>query len=329
MAASPASLRLVRAAGGRELTLLAGCLLTVLVFSLASPYFLLAANLATIMRNSVELLIIGLGMTFVLAIGGIDVSVGLVMGLGAIGVGQALLAGLPLWLVVLIGPLCGTLIGAITGSVIVFGRIPAIVATIGLLGIYRTAIYALLGGSWLSGLPTGLTTLVRMTPAGVPLPVIVILLLYLLAYLLLRWTPFGLHILAVGQDEARARLAGVAVRRVRFLAYLASGCLCGIAAVSYVGTYRNVEMTTGASMSLDAIAAVVLGGTSILGGRASLLGTLLGVVLLRMLVNGFTLIGVPSLWQSVVTGVLLLAALIAENLVSGQIPWHRLRRGAA
>lgn len=322
-------LRLWARGGGRELTLLAGCLGTAIVFSLASPYFLLAANLATILRNSIELLVIGLGMTFVLAIGGIDVSVGLVMGLAAIGVGHALLAGLPLVLVVLVGPAAGALIGVITGSVIVFGRIPAIVATVGLLGIYRTAIYAFLGGSWLSGLPGGLTALVRLPlPGGVPLPLLVIVLLYLVAYLLLRWTPFGLHLLAVGQDEERARLAGIAVRRVRFLAYVASGCLCGIAAVSYVGTYRNVEMTTGASMSLDAIAAVVLGGTSILGGRASLLGTMLGVLLLRMLVNGLTLIGVPSLWQSVVTGILLLAALIAENLTTGRIPWARLRRPA-
>jgi ribose/xylose/arabinose/galactoside ABC-type transport system permease subunit len=303
--------------GGRELTLLAAILVAGAVFALLSPVYLSPNNLYAVIRNSVELLVIGLGLTFVLAVGGIDVSVGVVLGIAAIAIGNLLLAGVSPWAAALAGPLVGLALGAVTGSVIVFGRIPAIVATIGLFGIYRTVIFVLLGGSWLSGLPSSLSEIFAARIAGVvPTSYLVILAAYAGAYLALRRTPFGLHLLAVGDAAERARLSGIAVRRIQIAAYMVSGALCGLAATFYVANYRNVEMTVGSTIALDAIAAVVLGGTSILGGRASLLGTALGVLLIRVLQNGFTIVGLPSLWQPVVTGALLLIALSLERLAA-------------
>ena len=265
-------------------------------------------------RNSVELLLVGLGITLLLAMGGIDVTVGVVLGLAAIGVGNLLLIGASPWLAAVAGPAIGLLLGLLTGVVVVFGRIPAIVATIGLLGVYRTAIFVVLGGSWLSGLPPTLGAVFGARLFGVaPVSLIVIAAAYAAAFLALRRTPFGLHLLAIGDNEERARLAGVPVRRVRLAGYAISGALCGVAAIFYVTTYRNVEMTVGSTLALDAIAAVVLGGTSIVGGRASLLGTALGVLLIRILQNGFTIVGMPSLWQPVVTGALLLGSLLLER----------------
>jgi ribose transport system permease protein/AI-2 transport system permease protein len=176
----------------------------------------------------------------------------------------------------------------------------------------------------LSGLPTRLTTMLSASAGGVPVSVIVILAAYLVVWLAIRRTPYGPHLLAIGNDEERARLSGVAVTRVRFATFVISGLLCGLAATFYVSTYRNVEMTIGSSLALDAIAAVVLGGTSVLGGRCSLIGTVLGVVLLRVLQNGLLLIGVPSLWQTVVTGALLLVILAAE-VASGRFSLQSLR----
>ena len=301
--------------GGRELTLLAAAAAAMIVFALISPVYLSTANLAQVIRNSVELLVVGLGLTFVLAIGGVDVSVGMVLGIAAIAIGNLLLAGVDPWIAAVAGPLVGLALGGLTGAVVVFGRIPAIVATIGLLGVYRTAIFALLGGSWLSGLPSSLSDIFAARIGGVlPASYVVILAAYFAAWVILRRTPFGLHLLAVGNHEERARLSGIAVRRVRMAVYGLSGALCGLAATFYVANYRNVEMTVGSTIALDAIAAVVLGGTSILGGRASLLGTALGVLLIRILQNGFTVVGLPSLWQPVVTGVLLLLALAAERV---------------
>lgn len=309
----------------REITLAAVCLVACAIFSLASPWFATADNLGTVLRNSVELLLIGLGMTLILAMGGVDVSVGVVMGLAAWGVGQMLGAN-ALFAAVLIGPAIGIAVGALTATVVVMGRIPAIVGTLGLYGVYRTAIFALLGGQWLSGLPDGLTRWVNSRLLGLPLMAWLIALAWLLVWLALRRTAYGPHLLAIGHSEEKARLSGVPVNRIRFMTFMLSGLLCGIAATFYVATYRNVEMTIGSTLALEAIAAVVLGGTRITGGECSLLGTLLGVLLLRILQNGLLLIGVPSLWQTVVTGVLLLGVLSAEVL-SGRLSVNGLKRG--
>jgi len=297
---------------GRELTLAGALLIVLVVFSAASPYFATPDNLATVLRNCVELLLVGLGMTLLLAMGAIDVSVGMAMGLAAIVVGRLLAADVNPALVALSGPIIGGLLGLVTATIVVLGRIPAIVGTLGLLGFYRAAIFLSLGGEWLSGLPTRLTSMLSSAIAGAPISVIVIVMTYLAVWLAMRRTPYGLHLLAIGNNEEKARLSGVAVTRVRFATFVISGILCGLAATFYVSTYRNVEMTIGSNLALDAIAAVVLGGTSVLGGRCSLIGTVLGVVLLRVLQNGLLLTGVPSLWQSVVTGALLLIILAAE-----------------
>jgi AI-2 transport system permease protein len=312
--------------GGRELTLLIACAVVAIAASAASPYFATLDNLSTVLRNSVELMIVALGMTLLLAMGGIDVSIGMVLGLAALAVGALVGAGYGPLLPILAGPAVGAMLGLLTGAVVVFGGIPAIVATLGLLGVYHAAIFLLLGGRWLSGLPPTLTNVLSSNLLGVPVAAIVIPAIYLAAWLALRHTPYGPHLLAIGNDEEKARLSGVAVRRVRIATFLVSGLLAGIAAVFYVSTYRNVATTVGGDIALEAIAAAVLGGTTITGGGCSLLGTALGVVLIRLLQNGLVLIGVPSLWQTVVTGALLLLVLSGEALrsrfVSPRLLWR-------
>ena len=300
------------AMGGREWALLCATILAALLFSAASPFFATMGNIDTIVRNSIELMLVGLGMTLLLAMGGIDVSIGIVMGLAAIGVANTLLAGWGALPAALLGPAMGAVLGLLTGSVVVIGRIPAIVGTLGLFGVYRTGVFALLGGQWLSGLPTNLTGLLGATVFGVPMAGIAIAAAYLAVWTALRRTPYGPHLLSIGNSEEKARLSGVPVIKVRLATFVISGALTGLAASFYVANYRNVEMAIGSTLALDAIAAVVLGGTSIMGGRCSLIGTVLGVVLLRILQNGLLLIGVPSLWQPVVTGALLIGVLALE-----------------
>jgi ribose/xylose/arabinose/galactoside ABC-type transport system permease subunit len=306
----------------REATLAMACVAAVILFGLLSPAFGTGGNAATVLRNGYELWLIALGMTLLMAMGAIDVSVGAVMGVTAILTGQALLADLPLAAVVIVGPAAGAGLGLVAGAVVVWGRIPAIVATLGLFGVFRMVIFLLLGGQWLSGLPADLTRLVDWRGLGIPMGLLIVALVYAIAWLFLRRTTYGPHLLAIGFDEDRARLMGLAVTRVRMATFAASGALCGLAGVVYIGIYRNVSMTIGADIALEAVAAVILGGTPIFGGRISLLGTLLGVLLLRILQNGLLLIGVPSLWQTVVTGALLLGVLSAEVLA------RRLREGA-
>jgi AI-2 transport system permease protein len=306
------SSRRLLAIGGREWALLGAVILASILFSVASPYFATAGNAGTIVRNSTELMLAGLGMTLLLAMGSIDVSIGILMGLAAIAVAHALLASFAPAMALLIGPAAGAGLGLMTALVVVLGRVPAIVGTLGLLGVYRMGVFALLGGQWLSGLPVGLTELMSSSILGIPLSVFVIGLAYLVVWLALRRTPYGPHLLSIGNSEEKARLSGVPVTKIRIATFVISGALTGLAASFYVANYRNVEMAIGSTLALDAIAAVVLGGTSIMGGRCSLLGTALGVILLRILQNGLLLVGVPSLWQPVVTGVLLIAVLSLE-----------------
>jgi AI-2 transport system permease protein len=313
----------------REATLLLACLAAAAIFAASSPNFAQIDNVLTILRNCNELLLVSLGMTLLLAMGGVDVSVGMTMGLCAIVIGRLLLAGWPPLLAGLAGLIAGAALGGVTAAVVVLGRIPAIVGTLGLLGVYRAAIFFALGGSWLSGLPSDLTQLLSTRWLGVPIAAIVILIAYGLVWIALRRTPFGPHLLSIGNSEERARLSGVAVTRTRFATFMASGLLCGLAAVFYVATYRNVATTIGGTLALEAIAASALGGTSITGGQCSLLGTAIGVVLLRLLQNGLLLVGVPSLWQSVVTGALLIGVLGFEALQGRLIEARRERLAEA
>jgi AI-2 transport system permease protein len=282
-------------------------------FAAASPYFATASNLLAVARRCVDLALVALGETLVLAAGGIDISAGVAMGVAAVAVGYAVRGGAWSVLAALSGPAVGLILGAAAALAIVAGQMPPIVATLGLWGVWRAALYLLLGGRWLSGLPRVLDPLLDDSILDVPPVLPMIVALYGIAWLVLRRTPAGPRLMAVGGREDAARLAGINVARAKALVYVAAGALNGVAATIYVAQYRNVEMTTGGTLALDAIVAAVLGGCAVTGGQASLLGTALGVVLLRVLQNGMVLLGLPSLWTSVVEGALLILVLSIEN----------------
>ncbi|MFL5334991.1 MAG: ABC transporter permease, partial [Geminicoccaceae bacterium] len=173
-----------------------------------------------------------------------------------------------------------------------------------------------IGGTWISGLPNTLSFLIRGAFLGIPAGAWIIAVIYGLCWLLLRWTPWGRHVVAVGCDERAARLAGVRVERVKIGAYALLGLLAGVAAVLYVARLRNIEVNIGTNVALEAIAATVLGGASIRGGVGSLLGALLGVLFIKVMQNGLVLVGVSSLWETVVIGGLLLTALASDAMVA-------------
>ncbi len=304
--------------GRREITLGLACVIIAFLFQLLSPYFLTAQNLTTVLKNSFELLLISLGVSFILATAGIDIAVGGALGICAIFVGWSVQNSWPLAVVCFIGPIVGTALGLVSASLIVWGKIPPIIATLGLFGVYRAAIFLLLGGNWISGLPDLLGPIVNGSIIGFPLVSVFVLSVYVIGWLALRWLPLGIAILATGGNERAARLSGVEIGRTKFFVYAFTGLLVGFAALFYVARYRNVETSTGGLVALDAIVACVLGGSSVLGGKANLLGTALGVLLVRLLQNGFVLVGVPSLWEQVITGVLLIVILIFDALVANR-----------
>ncbi|SPJ24571.1 ABC transporter permease [Palleronia abyssalis] len=294
--------------------MLAALALLCVVFASQSEFFLSERNFTTILRNSVDLAVICAGMTIVIILGGIDVSVGGIVAVSAVLIGRAYQLGMPDWVVVPVGLAAGALLGALNGAIISKSRVPPIVATLGTMYIYIAVLFLVIGGVWISGLPNTLSFLVLGDAFGVPSGVFVIGAVYVFSWLLLRWTPWGQRVVAIGCDEVAARLNGIRVDRTKIQAYALLGVFAGIAAILYVARLRNVEVNIGTNIALEAIAATILGGANIRGGVGSLIGTLMGVVFIKMTQNGLVLIGVSSLWETVVIGALLIIVLILDSL---------------
>lgn len=253
-------------------------------------------------------------MTIVIILGGIDVSVGGILAVSAVFIGRAYQMGMPDWVVVPVGLAVGAMLGAVNGYVIAKSRVPPIVATLGTMYIYIAVLFLVIGGVWISGLPGTLSFLVLGEFLGLPAGVWIIGGVYLTCYLLLRHMAWGRHVVAIGCDEAAARLAGLKVDRTKIQAYALLGLLAGFAAVLYVARLRNVEVNIGTNIALEAIAATILGGANIRGAVGSLLGTLLGVLFIKVTQNGLVLIGVSSLWETVIIGGLLIVVLVIDAL---------------
>jgi ribose/xylose/arabinose/galactoside ABC-type transport system permease subunit len=313
-------LRLSSPTATRELYLFIAILLVGAGFSFASPYFLTPVNLIQTLRAALELAIVSAGMTLVIIMGGIDVSVGGILAVAAIVIGKSYQAGLSSFIVAPIGLATGTLLGAWNGFLTTKLKVPPIIATLGSMYIFSAIMFLVIGGAWISGLPGTLSPLVNGTVLTIPASALVILVVYAACWMILRKIPFGRHIYAIGCNETSAKLVGINVDRTKIATYAILGFLAGFAALLYVARLRNVEINIGTTIALEAIAATILGGTNIRGGVGSLLGTLLGVVFIRIIQNGLVLIGVSSLWETVIIGGLLLVVLTADALRNRKNP---------
>lgn len=289
------------------------------IFASQSEFFLSERNLTTILRNSVDLAVICAGMTIVIILGGIDVSVGGIVAVSAVLIGRSYQWGMPDWVVVPVGLAAGALLGALNGMIISKTRVPPIVATLGTMYIFIAVLFLVIGGVWISGLPNTLSFLVLGEFLGLPSGIFVIGVIYVLSWLLLRQTPWGQRVVAIGCDEGAARLVGIRVDRTKIQAYALLGLFAGIAAILYVARLRNVEVNIGTNIALEAIAATILGGANIRGGIGSLIGALMGVLFIKMTQNGLVLIGVSSLWETVVIGGLLVVVLILDALETRRV----------
>ncbi|WP_165814812.1 ABC transporter permease [Labrenzia sp. 011] len=308
------ALRFVSPTASRELALIAAIIIVSVIFASASPYFLTVNNLVQTMRAGLELAIISAGMTLVIIMGAIDVSVGGILAVSAIVIGKAYQAGLPVYIVTPAGLMVGTALGAFNGFITAKLKVPPIISTLGSMYIFSAIMFLVIGGAWISGLPGTLSPLINGWVGFVPAAALVIGAVYLLAWVVLRKLSFGSHIYAIGCDEHSARLVGINVDRTKIMTYALLGFLTGLAALLYVARLRNVEINIGTTIALEAIAATILGGTNIRGGVGSLLGTLLGVAFIRIMQNGLVLMGVSSLWETVIIGSLLIVVLTGDAL---------------
>ncbi|NML34466.1 ABC transporter permease [Paraburkholderia antibiotica] len=276
--------------------------------------FLSVSNLQNIALQSSINGIIAVGMTAAILTGGVDLSVGAVVALsGTLCAGLMVRFGIPMFLAVLLGIAVGVVFGMFNGYCVAYLRMPSIIVTLATMGVARGLALIYTGGYPIDGLPDSFSFLGDGVVAGIKLPILIMLLTYGIAFVLLNMAPFGRYVYAIGGNEEAARLSGVRVSRYKLLVYALSGLTAGIAGIVLASRITSGQPGAGVGFELDAIAAVVMGGTSIAGGRGAILGTLVGALLLGVLNNGLNIMGVSPYLQLIVKGGIVLLAIFISR----------------
>jgi ribose transport system permease protein len=304
---------------GQEIVLIAVIAVLWVVLAFATPAFLTGSSIVPLFVATAPVALIGVGMTVVIITGGIDVSVGSMVMVCAVIVAKQLVdGGLSLLPAVLLSVAVGGVLGLVNGVLIAYGRVHAIIITFGTANLFRFLGLQLFGGTTVNGIPDTLDVFGRGGAGrtlGVPHSFLLMLGIAALAWYYLRHTAGGRHLYAIGGDANAARLAGVKVQRRVLLAYVLTGLVTGLAACFVIaqGT-ATLAPNVGDGMELAAIAAVVIGGTSIMGGRGSVLGTVLGALLVQTVTSGVTQLNWPSQLASLFIGIFILVAVGADLL---------------
>lgn len=301
----------------RDAGTLIGLILISVVFASMSATFLTAPNLLNILQQSSINACIALGMTLVIISGGIDLSVGPVAALTAILGAAMMVAGVPVPLALLGALAVGAACGFVNGALIAWGGLQPFIVTLGGLSLYRALALIYTGGQPIFGLPDSFRALTNGTLGGVPTPVLIVGTLAVLAWVILNKTPLGEYFMAVGGNPEAARIAGVPVVLTKISAYMISGFMAAVAAMILIGRLGAAEPTMGTLWELDAIAASAIGGASLMGGRGSIPGTLIGCIILGTLRNGLTLLNVQAFYQLLATGIIIIVAMLIDKFASG------------
>ncbi|MCZ4268790.1 ribose ABC transporter permease [Rhodobacteraceae bacterium G21628-S1] len=289
---------------------LIGLIVVSIMMGFASENFFSVSNIMNVLRQVSIVGILAVGMTFVILTGGIDLSVGAVMALsGTLAAGLMVNMAMPGWVGLLAGLGVGVGLGLFNGAMVAWGRMPAIIVTLATMGIARGLGLLYSGGYPISGIPSWISWFGIGRIGIVPVPVIAMVVIYALAWVLLQRTAFGRHVYAIGGNELAAKLSGVKTQFIKLTVYGISGLTSAFAALILTGRLMSGQPNAGVGFELDAIAAVVLGGTAIAGGRGLILGTLIGAVLLGILNNGLNLMGINPYLQDVIKGLIILLAI--------------------
>lgn len=287
-------------------------------FSFQSDRFFSGQNFSLIIQQVMVVGVLAIGQTLVILIAGIDLSCGMAMALGSIVVTKFAVAhGMPAGLAMLCGVATCTLIGYLNGALITLIKLPAFIVTLGMMNILFACTQLYSDAQTITGLPSAMLFLgdtFQIGQTNVAYGTVLMLALYGLSWAFLRETATGRHLYAVGNNPEAARLTGIATNRVLIGVYTVAGLLYGIAALLSVARLGVGDPQSGQTENLDSITAVVLGGTSLFGGRGTVVGTLIGVLIVGVFRNGLTLMGVSSVFQILVTGVLVILAVAADRL---------------
>jgi len=289
--------------------LLLALVLLCIVLSFASKSFFTAQNLMIVLRQISINGILAVGVTFVLLTGGVDLSLGSLVALtGVVAASFAHPESYPLVMPLCMGLLAGTMCGMVNGVVVTRGRVAPFIATLGMMTVARGLALVLSGGRPVSNLSPAFTQLGRESFLGIPWPVWILASVACLAQVFLQYTRLGRYIYAVGGNEKAARASGIRVERVKVFAYALCGLLAGLAGIVLASRITTGQPNAGVAYELDAIAAAVIGGTSLSGGVGTIGGTMLGALLMGVINNGLDLLNVPSYYQQIIKGCIIVAA---------------------
>ena len=284
-----------------------------MIFTFGSDRFLTPSNLMNIALQTSIIAIIAIGMTFVMLTAGIDLSVGSVVALcGALAAGMAVQQELGTYLGIALALVAGAIVGLINGLLIVKGKMPPFVATLSTLAIARGLTLVYTDGRPISGIDERFIFLSGGEILGVATPVIILVTIFAIAYIVLRSTRFGNYVFATGGNEEVSRLAGIRTSRVTLSVYIISGLLAAVGGVLLTSRLWSAQPNAAVGLELDAIAAPVLGGVSLFGGVGGVAGAVVGAFILGILSNGLNLMGVPSFWQQVIKGAVLILAIMLD-----------------
>lgn len=299
----------------RSLSVLGILLLICIVFALGSSEFLTTSNLINVALQTSIIAIVAIGMTFVIFTAGIDLSVGSLMALsGAVAAGLAVRQGMDTYFAISLAVGVGLILGAINGLMIIKGGIPPFVATLSMLAVARGLTLVYTQGRPIAGLDERFIYWGTGQIFGIPLPVIMMAVIAVAAHIITRYTPFGLHVYATGGNEETTRLAGISPDRIKLAVYMISGILAALGGVLLTARLWSAQPNAATGWELDAIAAPVLGGTSLFGGVGSISGTVIGAFIIGVLSNGLNLMGVPSYYQQVIKGLVFILAVTVDLL---------------
>ncbi|WP_017728869.1 ABC transporter permease subunit [Halalkalibacterium ligniniphilum] len=294
---------------------LIGLSLLIIILSILSNDFLTINNLLNVLRQVSINALIAFGMTFVILTGGIDLSVGSILALAAAITAGMLTGGMDPILAILLGLLAGAVMGAMNGLIITKGKVAPFIATLATMTIYRGLTLVYTEGRPITGLSDSFTF--QMMGSGyvfyIPFPVISMLIAYGILYFILKKTTFGRSVYAIGGNEEASILSGLKVERIKIYVYSLTGLLAALAGIILTSRLDSAQPTAGTTYELDAIAAVVLGGTSLTGGRGWIFGTLIGALIIGILNNGLNLLNVSSFYQQVIKGGVILLAVLLDR----------------
>ena len=296
------------------LPVIVALILLCVVMSVLSPNFATVDNVTNVIMQASINAVLAAGMTFVIITAGIDLSVGSVVAFVGIILGFSLHAEIPLILAIVIALGAGGLCGLINGLLITKGKLPPFIVTLGMMSIARGGALLLNNGRPVSGFSESFRFIANGHFIGIPVLIWLTIIVYIIAFIVLRKTPFGRYVYAIGGNEEAARLSGIKTKKVLLCVYIICGVLAGLASVMLTSRINSAQPTAGLMYELDAIAATVIGGTSLMGGFGFVCGTLIGALIMSVIRNGLNLLNVSSFLQQVIIGCVIILAVLVDSL---------------